>query len=135
MTSDQARKVSEKLNRPEKISLFPYFPISDLEIDFNEENDLLKKINGVRPDILFVAFGMGKQEKWLYENIAQLPSVKIGMGVGGAFDFISGKVKRAPLLMRKIGLEWVYRLWQEPSRIFRIINATATFLFYHLIKR
>jgi len=94
--------------------------------------DCIAKINAIRPDILFVAFGMGKQEKWIYENLAKMPSVKIAMGVGGSFDFISGKVKRAPLFLRRLGLEWVYRLVQEPRRIGRIFNATAKFCYLAL---
>lgn len=85
-----------------------------------------------QPSIIFVAFGMGKQEKWIHENLAQLPSVKIAMGVGGAFDFISGIVPRAPLLLRKLGLEWAYRLVRQPQRIGRIWNATVKFVYYVL---
>lgn len=84
-------------------------------------------INAVQPDILFVALGHGKQEKWIYENLEKLPSVKIAMGVGGAFDFISGKVKRAPEFMRKMGLEWLWRLLREPKRWKRIFNAVIVF--------
>jgi N-acetylglucosaminyldiphosphoundecaprenol N-acetyl-beta-D-mannosaminyltransferase len=85
------------------------------------------------PDVLFVAFGMGKQEKWINENLRKLPSVKIVMGVGGAFDYISGVISRAPLFLRRIGLEWLYRLARQPSRIKRIFNATVVFA-YFLIK-
>lgn len=95
--------------------------------DAMENNQVLQIINTAQPDILFVAFGMGKQEKWISENLSKLPSVKIAMGVGGSFDYISGKVPRAPLLMRKIGLEWLYRLWQQPTRFWRIVNATVVF--------
>jgi N-acetylglucosaminyldiphosphoundecaprenol N-acetyl-beta-D-mannosaminyltransferase len=87
----------------------------------------IQSINDSGADILFVAFGMGKQEKWIYENLNKIPNVKIAMGVGGSFDFISGKVKRAPLFLRQIGLEWMYRLIQEPRRFRRIFNATAKF--------
>jgi N-acetylglucosaminyldiphosphoundecaprenol N-acetyl-beta-D-mannosaminyltransferase len=79
------------------------------------------------PDILFVAFGHGKQEKWIDQNLRDLPSVKIAMGVGGAFDFISGKVKRAPKFVRKIGLEWLWRLILQPGRFARIWKATVSF--------
>lgn len=79
-------------------------------------------------DILFVAFGMGKQEKWIYENLKNLPSVKVAMGVGGAFDYLSGAVPRAPRLMRAVGLEWLYRLFREPRRLGRIWNATVRFM-------
>ena len=88
---------------------------------------VIDKINQAKPDLLFVAFGMGKQEKWLAENLSKMPSVKIGMGVGGAFDYLSGFVPRAPRLMRKIGLEWLYRLWKQPRRFGRIFNATLKF--------
>jgi N-acetylglucosaminyldiphosphoundecaprenol N-acetyl-beta-D-mannosaminyltransferase len=66
-------------------------------------------------DILFVAFGHPKQEEWIHKNLDKLP-VKCAMGVGGAFDYISGGVKRAPFMIRAIGLEWLYRLIREPWR-------------------
>jgi N-acetylglucosaminyldiphosphoundecaprenol N-acetyl-beta-D-mannosaminyltransferase len=66
-------------------------------------------------DILFVAFGHPKQEEWIYNNLDKIP-VKAAMGVGGAFDFISGEVKRAPFIIRAIGFEWLYRLVCEPWR-------------------
>jgi N-acetylglucosaminyldiphosphoundecaprenol N-acetyl-beta-D-mannosaminyltransferase len=69
-------------------------------------------------DILFVAFGSPKQEIWISENLDKLPA-KIVVGVGGAFDFISGEVRRAPLIIRKIGLEWLFRLIIQPWRIKR----------------
>lgn len=69
-------------------------------------------------DILFVAFGSPKQEIWISENLDILPA-KVVIGVGGSFDFISGKVRRAPLFMRRIGLEWLFRLIIQPWRIKR----------------
>ena len=66
-------------------------------------------------DILFVAFGSPKQEIWIYENLDKLP-VKVAIGVGGAFDFISGKVKRAPVLVQNLGFEWLFRLINQPWR-------------------
>ncbi len=99
-----------------------------LVIEANEQQKTIDYINTAKPDILFVAFGSPKQEKWITENLYLLPSVKIAMGVGGSFDFISGKVKRAPLLLRRLGLEWLYRLSKEPKRFFRIYNATFKFV-------
>lgn len=76
-------------------------------------------------DIIFVALGAPKQEKWIVENIGKLPSVKIAMAVGGAFDMISGDLPRAPVFLRKAGLEWLWRLAIEPKkrwrRIFRAV--------------
>ncbi|MEK7623123.1 MAG: WecB/TagA/CpsF family glycosyltransferase [Patescibacteria group bacterium] len=97
-----------------------------------EENDsILNDIIDTAPDILFVAFGHGKQEKWIYENLKHLPSVKVAMGVGGAFDILSGKIKRAPRLFRMLGLEWLWRLLLQPWRIGRIWKATVIFLLYN----
>ena len=90
---------------------------------------ILEHINASKPDIIFVALGHGKQEKWIYDNLEKLSSVKIAMGVGGAFDFISGRVKRAPEAMQKKGLEWLWRLIKEPRRLPRIINAVIIFPF------
>lgn len=66
-------------------------------------------------DILFVAYGYPKQEEWIYENLDSLP-VKAAIGVGGAFDYISGTVPRAPKAFRTIGLEWLFRLIIQPYR-------------------
>lgn len=75
-------------------------------------------VNIPKVDILFVAFGSPKQEIWIYENLDKLP-VKVAIGVGGAFDFLSGKIKRAPFWIRKAGLEWLFRLINQPWRIKR----------------
>lgn len=69
-------------------------------------------------DILFVAFGHPKQEKWMKENLPKL-NTRIMIGVGGSFDYLSGFVSRAPLLMRNMGLEWLFRLVIQPWRIKR----------------
>lgn len=72
----------------------------------------------VHVDILFVAFGFPKQEEWIAKNLENLP-ITCAMGVGGAFDYISGKVSRAPKFIRAIGMEWAYRLVRQPWRIKR----------------
>ncbi len=78
--------------------------------------------NGV--DLLFVAYGFPKQEKWIAENLPILP-VKMAMGVGGAFDYISGDVRRAPFFIRAIGLEWAFRLINQPWRIKRQLKLVS----------
>lgn len=80
-----------------------------------------------RPEVLFVAYGSPAQEIWIHKHLKHLPSVKIAMGVGGAFDFIAGVRKRAPKWMQRFGLEWLYRLAQEPKRFKRIWNACVRF--------
>ncbi|MDD5043318.1 MAG: WecB/TagA/CpsF family glycosyltransferase [Patescibacteria group bacterium] len=95
----------------------------------------LEKINNFGPDVLLVALGQVKQEKWIDKNLAKLPSVKFAMGVGGSFDFISGQIKRAPKFLRIIGLEWLWRLILEPWRWKRIYNAVIKFSWLVLTKR
>lgn len=79
------------------------------------------------PDILLVAFGHGPQESWLRQELPRLPFVRIAMGVGGAFDFLAGTQVRAPRILRLVGLEWLWRLANEPKRWRRILNAIAVF--------
>ena len=93
----------------------------------DDEKESHKLINDVKPDILFVAFGAPNQEIWIAENMRYLKTTKLAVGIGGAFDFIAGKKKRAPKIVGKLGLEWLYRLIQQPSRIKRIYNAIIKF--------
>ena len=99
----------------------------DKQGQMKQDRELVHLINKVSPDILLVALGAPKQEEWLIRNKNGLNSVKIGMGVGGAFDYIAGIVSRAPRFMRKLGLEWLFRLIVQPLRIKRIYNAVVKF--------
>jgi len=94
---------------------------------------VIEDINESNPDILLVAYGPIKQEKWIYENLPKLTSVKLVIGVGGSFDYIAGKRLSPPKWMRKIGLEWLWRLITQPQRIKRIWQATFS-LIYNVIK-
>ncbi len=86
-----------------------------------EEGDAeaVAAVRASRPDVLLVAFGAPAQELWLARNLA-VSGASVGIGVGGTFDYLSGRVRRAPEWMRQIGLEWLYRLLQQPSRIGRM---------------
>lgn len=79
------------------------------------------------PDVLFVAFGHPRQEAWIARNLHDMPSVKLALGIGGTLDFWSGTKKRAPDWMRRLGLEWLYRLIREPRRWKRIFDAVVVF--------
>jgi len=78
--------------------------------------DICRRINEAKPDILLVSFGCPKQEKWVAQNFRQA-AVPVAIGVGATIDFLAGTVKRAPVWMRKFGLEWFYRVLQEPKRL------------------
>jgi len=86
-----------------------------------------KMINASEAELLFVAFGAPKQELWIQRNLPNLKTVKLAVGIGGAFDFLTGERKRAPKWMRSIGIEWLFRVIIEPSRIKRIFRATVIF--------
>lgn len=122
-----AKKAAENL-----VKIFPKLKVAGAESGgiINDYELTIKnnqKISFTSPDILFVALGAGKQEKWIVKNLQKFPSIKIAMGVGGAFDFIAGKIKRAPGWMRKIGLEWLWRLFLQPWRLKRVFTATIKF--------
>ena len=80
-----------------------------------EEDDIVSRIHASRADLVFVAYGAPKQDLWLSRNL-QRTGAKVGVGVGGSFDFITGVQKRAPRWVQRIGLEWLYRLLREPWR-------------------
>jgi len=85
-----------------------------------EEDEIVNIIRQARPHILFVAYGAPQQEKWIARNLSRL-GVPVAMGVGGAFDFISGRAKRAPSWLQRLGLEWLYRLCHQPWRWRRML--------------
>ena len=88
---------------------------------------IINELRDARAEIVFVALGHPKQEQWIDEHRSSLPSVRLFIGCGGALDFIAGAAKRAPLWMRRAGLEWLWRLVREPKRIKRITNAVIVF--------
>jgi len=86
-----------------------------------EEAALEQIVRDLQPDLVFVALGAPDQEEWLIKHCSLLADnqVKIAMSVGGSFDFLFAKVSRAPLALRKMGLEWFWRLIQQPWRLRR----------------
>ncbi|MFW6026067.1 MAG: WecB/TagA/CpsF family glycosyltransferase [Candidatus Woesearchaeota archaeon] len=84
------------------------------------KKELIKDINEKEPNILFVGMGAPLQEKFLKENMEKL-NINVGVTVGGSFDVLAGNLKRAPKFIQKIGLEWLYRLIQEPKRFKRTL--------------
>jgi N-acetylglucosaminyldiphosphoundecaprenol N-acetyl-beta-D-mannosaminyltransferase len=83
--------------------------------DPKDEDDILDRVRATAPDLLFVAYGVPVEEKWIARNQARL-GVPVMIGVGGSFDFVAGLTKRAPVWMRRMGLEWLHRLIREPWR-------------------
>lgn len=99
----------------------------DQQSRMRDDAKLVSLINRARPDILLVALGAPNQELWISRNKDKFNSVRVAMGVGGAFDYLAKVVPRAPQFMRSAGLEWLFRLIIQPSRIKRIYNAVIKF--------
>ena len=87
----------------------------------DEEDELIESINKLKPDILLAGFGVPKQEFWIHQNMYRLKT-KVCIGVGGAIDVLAGTVALAPEVMRKAGLEWLFRLVREPKRYKRMMD-------------
>lgn len=88
--------------------------------DQGKELKILDEINEKKPDILFVALGAAKQEKWIHRYKKTI-NASIAMGVGGSLDVWAGTVRRAPVIFQKLGLEWLYRLIKQPTRFKRML--------------
>ena len=84
----------------------------------DDPSEIIGRINAASPDLLFVAMSNPKQELWMGRNAARLRASAM-IGVGGTFNFLAGRVKRAPRWVQRCGLEWVYRIIQEPKRLWR----------------
>ncbi|MBD3248130.1 WecB/TagA/CpsF family glycosyltransferase [Candidatus Falkowbacteria bacterium] len=103
------------------------------KLDFLSENvnrepkELSGDFKEFKPKIVFVNFGAPYQEKFIYHKLRQADGVRVALGIGGAFDFITGRAKRAPKILRFIGLEWLWRLVKDPKRLGRIYQAVVVF--------
>ena len=87
---------------------------------------MVEKINNFKPDLLFVAYAPIKQEKWIESHRDSL-KVKVAIGIGGTLNEYVGDLKLAPEWMQKMGLKWLWRLWLEPRRWRRMIDAVVIF--------
>jgi N-acetylglucosaminyldiphosphoundecaprenol N-acetyl-beta-D-mannosaminyltransferase len=130
----------ESVSRKSAENLLKQFP--DLEIcgrysppngpiEQMDHEQILQRIHAARPDILLVAFGNPKQEKWIAMHRDRL-AVPACIGIGGTLDFIAGAVPRAPTWMRGVGLEWFYRCFQEPVRLTKRYVSDAAALAAHV---
>ncbi|MEO0119384.1 MAG: WecB/TagA/CpsF family glycosyltransferase [candidate division WOR-3 bacterium] len=128
-------KGSEKIAMEKIKSFFPnvkvaaYSPPFGFEKNPKETSEIINKINSLKTDILIVCVGAPKSEKWLYNNFDKL-NIKIAFSLGAALDYFAGTIKRAPKWMQKIGLEWFWRLIQEPKRLWkRYLIGNTIFVF------
>lgn len=106
----------------------PFRPLTE------EENHLVvERINETRPDFVWVGLGAPKQERWMAEHQGKIKGFMVGVGAG--FDYFAGNISRAPMWMQKTNLEWVYRLLQDPKRLFRRYWHTNTKFIWNAMVR
>ncbi|MBD5477117.1 MAG: WecB/TagA/CpsF family glycosyltransferase [Lachnospiraceae bacterium] len=102
----------------------PYRPLSE-----EEDAQAIRMINESKPDIVWVGLGAPKQERWMYDHKGKVQGLMFGVGAG--FDYHAGKLKRAPVWMQKMSLEWLVRLLQDPRRLWkRYLITNVKFLWY-----
>lgn len=119
-----ANDITETLkNRWPKL-IFELLDIDKKELLIEKETD---RIRAFEPKLIFVTLGAPTQEKLIWHGIKNWPSVRLALAVGGSFDFLTNKIKRAPKIFRVTGFEWLWRLIKQPSRFKRIWNATVIF--------
>lgn len=109
-----AQKILEK---------YPNIVLKGVETGYfgpDDEERIINTINEAKPDVLFVALGAPKQEKWV-AKYRKILNAHVTMGVGGSLDVYAGSVKRAPVIFQKLGIEWLHRLLKEPSRVGRMM--------------
>ena len=111
-----------------------YAPPFGFEKDNAETEKILAMIKDTKPDILFVGLGAPKQEIWINRYYKQL-GVPFSMGIGVSFEFLAGMVKRAPKLMQRAGLEWLWRLICEPKRLWRRYLVEDPVFFWYVLRQ
>lgn len=115
VVAEAARRIEEKYPTLPKVEFYspPFRPLKDMD-----HASIAARIKAAQPDLLLVAFGCPKQEKWISMNYREL-GVPVAIGVGGTIDFLAGHIRRAPKWMGVVGVEWMFRLLQEPRRLFK----------------
>jgi N-acetylglucosaminyldiphosphoundecaprenol N-acetyl-beta-D-mannosaminyltransferase len=101
----------------------------------DRDAEILEELRRAEPALVLVGLGAPKQERWIAAHADDLPSARILIGVGGAFDMWAGRLRRAPRVLHRVGLEWAWRLALEPGRFPRIVRATLVFPFRALTER
>lgn len=134
-TPETLKALEEKLH-----GKYPKLQIAGMEsppfcqMTEQEDENCIKRINDAQPDIVWVGLGAPKQEYWMYNHRGKIRALMIGVGAG--FDFQAGTIKRAPKWVQNIGMEWFYRLCQDPKRLWkRYIRTNWRFLWLLILQR
>ena len=116
-----------------QINVVGHFSPEKVSLDYEEKKEVLDCINNAHADILWIGLGSPKQDYWMFHHRARL-NVPVMIGVGAAFDFLSGQKKQAPRWMQKSGIEWLFRLCSEPKRLWKRYLIGNTLFIYFLIR-
>lgn len=123
------------LSMPEQVKTRLIQKFSNLQLSaWYADHALTMNIQQFKPALLLVALGQPEQDFWIAEHLATFPSIRVAIGVGGAIDFLTGARRRAPRLMRTLGVEWLWRLVTQPKRFPRILRATFGFWYTILFR-
>lgn len=129
---DTLRKISEniKSNYPQSHIVGMYSP-PFRELSKSEDEEIIDMINRTKPDFIWVGLGAPKQEKWMFSHQGKVNGLMVGIGAG--FDYLAGNIKRAPVWMQRCNLEWLYRLVQDPKRLFKRYLVTNSKFLWKII--
>lgn len=105
----------------------PFRPLTN-----QEDKEVIVRINDAEPDFIWVGLGAPKQEEWMYDHRGKLNAVSVGVGAG--FDYVAGRIRRAPKIMQVLCLEWLYRLMQDPKRLWKRYVVTNTKFVYYILR-
>ena len=132
-----ADKAMERINNKmgRKMVVGAYSPSYGFEKKQEENEDIYKRINESGANVVLVGVGCPKQEKWIDAHKSRMPGVDIWMALGATIDFEAGNIKRAPKIFQKLYLEWLYRLFQEPKRMYRRYLIDDPKFFWHFLKQ
>ena len=131
-TQETLSKLEIKLKEEfEGINIVGMYSPPFRELTYEEDQEVIKMIHDSKPDFIWVGLGAPKQERWMYKHKGKLCGLMVGVGAG--FDYFAGNIKRAPSWMQKANLEWLYRLCQEPRRLFKKYLVTNPKFIWHAV--
>lgn len=131
-TPETLGRLKEKLEGEYRLSIAGMYAPPFRELTEEEDQQVIAQINRAQPDFIWVGLGAPKQERWMYAHRDRVHGLMIGVGAG--FDYYAGNIKRAPLWMQKCSLEWLYRLLQDPKRLFKRYLVTNTKFLYLMVR-
>ena len=132
-----AQKAMERINNKvgRQMVVGAYSPSYGFEKKQDENEKIYRLINESGANVVLVGVGCPKQEKWIDKYKAQMPGVDVWMALGATIDFEAGNIKRAPMIWRKLYMEWFYRFLQEPKRMYKRYFVDDPIFFWHFMKQ